>query len=81
MTSQSVFQSTHSVWSETLCNKKGGEAVGFQSTHSVWSETVLFTIGPLIGTFQSTHSVWSETIDAPRACQDFCISIHSLRVE
>ena len=57
------FQSTPSVWRETMANKrkKGGGYI-FQSTPSVWRETFCCTAQIYCLVFQSTPSVWRETI-------------------
>ena len=56
------FQSTPSVWRETMANKrkKGGGYI-FQSTPSVWRETFCCTAQIYCLVFQSTPSVWRET--------------------
>ena len=75
------FQSTPSVWRETLFVSGLRRVVEFQSTPSVWRETRL--VQDMTGTvqFQSTPSVWRETISSRSNGVKFAISIHSLRVE
>ena len=56
------FQSTPSVWRETVkCDKTEREQI-FQSTPSVWRETLLPSQQVLPHSFQSTPSVWRETL-------------------
>ena len=76
-----VFQSTPSVWRETIYIIHHLRTVVFQSTPSVWRETRsrLSAISQPI--FQSTPSVWRETLSGFHSFQCFTISIHSLRME
>ena len=76
-----VFQSTPSVWRETIYIIHHLRTVVFQSTPSVWRETRsrLSAISQPI--FQSTPSVWRETYNASEYDLMWGISIHSLRME
>ena len=76
-----VFQSTPSVWRETIYIIHHLRTVVFQSTPSVWRETRsrLSAISQPI--FQSTPSVWRETENSVDETGRQHISIHSLRME
>ena len=75
------FQSTPSVWRETLLSTTIFPHNLFQSTPSVWRETQDCCHQMWHKAFQSTPSVWRET--QRRVCEEFAagISIHSLRME
>ena len=61
---ESIFQSTPSVWRETDDWVEHFKTYyPFQSTPSVWRETYTSFIVVVSLTFQSTPSVWRETID------------------
>ena len=76
-----VFQSTPSVWRETISSSAHRTRPRFQSTPSVWRETATAANLSLADGFQSTPSVWRETKNAEITNKDGEISIHSLRVE
>ena len=79
--SQNSFQSTPSVWRETMTLYIGLCIRRFQSTPSVWRETVSKILTRNFFRFQSTPSVWRETPKLRSVCINLRISIHSLRVE
>ena len=57
------FQSTPSVWRETMSSTLSDtKTIVFQSTPSVWRETALACYYALWMLFQSTPSVWRETL-------------------
>ena len=76
-----IFQSTPSVWRETIAFKRWFDDEKFQSTPSVWRETKQALRALEANIFQSTPSVWRETVCASMGCNSSAISIHSLRVE
>ena len=78
---ESIFQSTPSVWRETVRGTLRDFGAKFQSTPSVWRETLVIRVvqdAKII----SIHSLRVEGDRSPlRACRQSNISIHSLRVE
>ena len=75
------FQSTPSVWRETVQNSPIDECTVFQSTPSVWRETAFFTLASLI-LIISIHSLRVEgDLTTSLIILNYVISIHSLRVE
>ena len=81
--SDPVFQSTPSVWRETIAsNINHTLELSFQSTPSAWRETSRRQcLYPCCGEFQSTPSAWRETRCAGGVFGKSTISIHSLRME
>ena len=76
-----IFQSTPSVWRETVTGYIWHGQSQFQSTPSVWRETAAKQRLELAEQFQSTPSVWRETASKAQRAARTSISIHSLRVE
>ena len=56
------FQSTPSVWRETIDFVFSWPGKRFQSTPSVWRETNILQLATTHIVFQSTPSVWRETV-------------------
>ena len=81
--SDPVFQSTPSVWRETIAsNINHTLELSFQSTPSAWRATSRSQcLYPCCGEFQSTPSAWRETRCAGGVFGKSTISIHSLRME
>ena len=77
-----AFQSTPSVWRETLREKPRLKAgVYFNPLPPCGGRRCRIGQRIIHGEFQSTPSVWRETTHDGRSCVQCDISIHSLRVE
>ena len=78
---EDTFQSTPSAWRETGAEFSRIPHNAFQSTPSAWRETLYAFLRTLSIVFQSTPSAWRETQVLYFLVNQFCISIHSLRME